>query len=87
MLEFQKGVCAICKKPPKPGRSLCVDHQHGGEHAGRIRGLLCFSCNRLLDYRWTIVLLLKAVEYLNPYFWTIMFVPKKKRKKRARSKV
>jgi hypothetical protein len=41
LLAEQGGVCAICGK--KPGRrSLAIDHEHGN---GRIRGLLCDSCN------------------------------------------
>ena len=41
LLKKQKGVCAICGKPPK-GLKLAVDHDH---KTGRIRGLLCAYCN------------------------------------------
>ena len=41
MLKKQLGVCAICKKPPGKIR-LGVDHNHA---TGKIRGLLCASCN------------------------------------------
>jgi hypothetical protein len=42
MLTKQGGVCQICLQPPKPGKSLHVDHCH---ESGRVRGLLCFRCN------------------------------------------
>lgn len=46
MLKAQGGTCAICKKPPKK-RRLHVDHDHKTK---RIRGLLCWHCNRALGY-------------------------------------
>ena len=39
MLDAQTGLCAICHKSMKP---VCVDHDHD---SGKIRGLLCISCN------------------------------------------
>ena len=42
MLKRQKGVCAVCGKPPKKV-SLNVDHDH---ETDRVRGLLCFFCNK-----------------------------------------
>ena len=51
----QGGVCAICKRPEQMTRNgilrnLCVDHCHS---TGKVRGLLCASCNfaigRFLD--------------------------------------
>lgn len=45
ILKFQKGRCAICKKYPDKNRRLCVDHCHDN---GRVRGLLCDSCNKML---------------------------------------
>lgn len=48
--ESQRGLCAICKKPEtrtrlgKPCR-LVVDHNHA---TGKIRELLCSSCNQAL---------------------------------------
>lgn len=39
----QKGCCAICKKHQSEiKRKLAVDHCH---ETGRVRGLLCFTCN------------------------------------------
>lgn len=45
LLAEQKGVCAICGKPPAKGKSLHVDHDHVD---GQIRGLLCYRCNHAL---------------------------------------
>jgi hypothetical protein len=42
MLDTQDGGCAICGRKPRPGKHLHVDHDHD---TGRVRGLLCFSCN------------------------------------------
>ena len=58
MFKKQKGVCAICKKQEytrvasfvkgnKNIQRLSVDHDH---KTGKVRGLLCFSCNRALGY-------------------------------------
>lgn len=44
--DDSKGVCKICKKPPhSDGRSLHIDHDH---KTGKVRGLLCTSCNLFL---------------------------------------
>lgn len=45
MLEEQNHVCQICKKPPNGKRPLVVDHDHKTD---KIRGLLCYGCNRLI---------------------------------------
>src|SRR5262245_28185604 len=47
MLARQGGVCAICKKKPDEGKSLCVDHCHV---TGMVRGLLCHKCNSVLAF-------------------------------------
>lgn len=47
MIKLQKGVCAICKMPPKDGKNLHIDHDHV---TGIVRGLLCFRCNFGLSY-------------------------------------
>jgi Recombination endonuclease VII len=45
ILSAQGGVCVLCDRPPTPGISLHVDHDHG---TGEIRGLLCMRCNNAL---------------------------------------
>jgi hypothetical protein len=51
ILQEQEGTCFICLRSPyeiRPRRHLAVDHCH---ETGRIRGLLCYSCNhKLLGY-------------------------------------
>ena len=62
MLEDQAGGCAICGKPPRPDISLHVDHDH---ETGRIRGLLCFTCNNGLgQFRDDPELLIAAATYV-----------------------
>ena len=76
LLNFQKGVCYICGRPPKT-RRLSVDHKHlinekkirlkKDQHLIRnnIRGLLCSQCNRGLQfYRDNSDLFRKAASYL-----------------------
>lgn len=49
MLKAQESKCAVCDLPEKEninGR-LCVDHNH---ETGKVRGLLCNSCNRALGF-------------------------------------
>lgn len=41
----QRGVCASCGGPPDDKRPLLVDHDH---RTGKVRGLLCNSCNLTL---------------------------------------
>lgn len=48
----QGGVCAICGCPPKNPPTLAIDHNHS---TGKIRGLLCGTCNTRLGFlerRW-----------------------------------
>jgi len=46
MMKAQGGACAICKKSEKMfKRRLSVDHDHLN---GKVRGLLCFRCNKFL---------------------------------------
>lgn len=62
ILDYQGGVCAICKRPPTGTRKLCVDHEHGGI----VRGLICnYPCNlQLIRKHKTDVLLRSAADYL-----------------------
>ncbi len=52
MWSQQAGLCAICKKPEAQQRkgklkSLAVDHSH---KTGKVRSLLCASCNVAIGY-------------------------------------
>jgi hypothetical protein len=60
LLASQGGGCAICGKPPGD-TALHVDHCH---QTGRVRGLLCFSCNAGLgQFRHDPQLLEAAMTY------------------------
>lgn len=43
LLKRQGGKCALCQQPPK-SRALHIDHAH--DATKRVRGALCFTCNR-----------------------------------------
>jgi hypothetical protein len=45
MLAEGGGRCWICRRKPKLGKNLCVDHDHKTK---QVRGLLCFLCNKRL---------------------------------------
>ena len=45
LLESQNSVCAICKAKCSRSKELSVDHCHV---TGKVRGLLCSSCNLAL---------------------------------------
>ncbi len=60
MLAAQNGHCALCPNEPK-SRRLHVDHEH---RTGRVRGLLCHSCNRRLWNGVTESWLLRAAVYV-----------------------
>jgi len=62
MFQRQGEVCALCKKPPNNGKKrLAVDHNHRN---GKVRGLLCDCCNRMLGTLETRVSLLDLYIYL-----------------------
>jgi DNA-binding transcriptional MerR regulator len=63
MIESQNGKCAICGKHySELEKSLCVDHDH---NTGKVRGLLCHTCNMILgNTHDSIFVLKKAIEYL-----------------------
>ena len=46
LFDAQNGKCAICHKP-KGKIAFMVDHNH---NTGKIRGLLCWTCNRGLGF-------------------------------------
>lgn len=46
MVIEQDGKCAICRQPD-PRRLLSVDHNH---KTGKVRGLLCHSCNVMIGH-------------------------------------
>lgn len=64
-LAAQDNKCAICRKPnPSKKRCFAVDHEHS---TGRIRGILCYNCNRLLHAFDNIDLYNKIMDYLKKY--------------------
>ncbi|MGY0497054.1 endonuclease VII domain-containing protein [Nocardia sp. FBN12] len=65
MLTDQGGRCAICEHVPEPGEVLAVDHSH---RDGRVRALLCRSCNvGIGQLRDDPELLLRAAAYLHSH--------------------
>jgi hypothetical protein len=64
ILAHQDGKCGICRRLPKPGKRLAVDHDH---QTGFVRGLLCFMCNkRVLGARSAEVLVKTAAYVTDP---------------------
>lgn len=60
MLIEQKGECKICKSK---FRNLQIDHDHS---TGKIRGLLCNPCNRILGMaKDSTLILASAIQYLS----------------------
>jgi hypothetical protein len=54
MMHKQRGCCGVCNKSHLEfKRRLAVDHDH---ETGKVRGLLCFYCNRhrvgKLNFLW-----------------------------------
>lgn len=66
MLARQGGRCAICERSPGILRvALRVDHDHA---TGRVRGLLCDSCNAALGlFGDETARLERAIEYLHVF--------------------
>jgi hypothetical protein len=64
MLQEQEGCCKICKIPHTSLRKrMAVDHCHS---TGKVRGLLCDSCNKGLGhFKDDLELLSKAIDYLS----------------------
>jgi Recombination endonuclease VII len=63
MLAEQSNCCKICgTHKDNVKRTLCVDHCH---ITGKVRGLLCDTCNRSLGLlKDSVEILKKAIEYL-----------------------
>jgi len=64
MLQEQNGCCAICgtDKPGGKGR-FHVDHCHD---TGKVRGLLCSSCNLVIGhFHHSVSTLVSAINYLS----------------------
>lgn len=62
MLEKQENKCAICKDTDWGRFSPCIDHNHT---TGKVRGLLCNRCNRVLGLVNESISTLKAmIKYL-----------------------
>lgn len=65
MFVSQDGKCAICKKLFTDKNQIKTDHDHA---TGKVRQLLCHSCNCVLGYaKDNIDTLLKAAEYLRKW--------------------
>jgi hypothetical protein len=72
ILKQQRNKCAICRKKEtmidprtQKVRPLCVDHCH---KTGKVRGLLCNSCNNGLGrFKDNLNLVLRTVKYLIKY--------------------
>lgn len=66
-LKSQGGKCAICgsRDPKGKGTAFCVDHDH---ESGKVRGLLCNSCNLAIGHLGdSAVNLERGVKYLRGY--------------------
>lgn len=67
MLEAQHNLCAICKKEFSSGmaKTFRIDHCHS---TGRVRALLCHSCNIVLGHVGdSIKILSDSIEYLKTH--------------------
>ena len=64
MLAAQSGQCAICSKQNNHAygkTNLSVDHDH---ETGRVRGLICHTCNQGLRYLEDKEFFSKAIKYI-----------------------
>jgi len=66
LLKAHDNSCAICgKSPEENGKRLCVDHDH---ETGRIRGLLCHSCNKGIGlFQDNPIFIQEAINYLRSH--------------------
>lgn len=64
-LRNQRYSCAICQKHQKNfSYSLHVDHNH---KTGKVRGLLCYYCNKFRVGRNDYISAQKLFEYMSKY--------------------
>lgn len=64
LLEKQNGKCAICNMTTAEScyENLCIDHDH---KTGKVRGLLCPSCNvGIGNLKHSVALFNKAISYI-----------------------
>lgn len=65
LIDKHGNFCAICRKPREAfKKNLSVDHNH---KSNKIRGLLCYRCNKFRVGRQTIETCLEVLEYLTTY--------------------
>jgi len=65
LIERYGDICAICEKPRSAFKNnLSVDHDH---KTNKIRGLLCFRCNKFILGRQTLETVNKMKAYLEKY--------------------
>jgi Cft2 family RNA processing exonuclease len=69
LLKSQNNKCGVCKTEfsknvSEPEKLPCIDHDH---KTGKIRGILCRKCNRILEIVEDKVLAGKANIYLNKF--------------------
>jgi hypothetical protein len=65
LIQEHGNKCAICQKPREAfKKSLSVDHNH---KTNKIRGLLCYRCNKFRVGRQTIETTKEVLEYLLKY--------------------
>lgn len=50
LYSSQKGLCAICHKPPKGKGKYAVLHIDHCHETGKVRGLLCMKCNLAIGH-------------------------------------
>lgn len=61
MLKDQDNKCLLCEQHPKGKRPLAIDHRHSD---GKVRGLLCYGCNRAISILDKNEALVKAQAYI-----------------------
>lgn len=65
MLQSQNGLCTICGVAMDSSQKTCIPHVDHDHSTGKVRGILCGSCNAGLgNFRDDVKRLLKAVDYL-----------------------